>query len=312
MQLIKVGELCSIRTGKLDANKGCEDGQYPFFTCSQRPLKIDTFSYDCECVLIAGNGDLNVKYYSGKFDAYQRTYILESIDKNHLSTKYLYYFFSKYINILRNNSIGGVIKYIKLGDLQDAVIPLPNLKYQNKIVNILDQAQELIDKRKAQIDALDELIQSVFYDMFGDLRINSSRFRIEKFQDIVTNRDSMRIPLKQSDRDGREGMYPYYGATGIIDYIDDFIFSGDYLLIAEDGKNLETKNKDIAFIARGDFWVNNHAHVTEVKDFMNLYYLKYYINSIDLTPFITGIDQLKLNRGNLYRIKVIVGLSTLN
>ena len=74
---VRLGDLTQIKTGKLDANASSSDGEYPFFTCSKEPLKIATYSYDCECVLVAGNGDLNVKYYNGKFDAYQRTYIIE-------------------------------------------------------------------------------------------------------------------------------------------------------------------------------------------------------------------------------------------
>ena len=83
--MARLGDYVRIRTGKLDANASSENGQYPFFTCAVEPLKIDTYSYDCECVLVAGNGDLNVKYYNGKFDAYQRTYIIESLDKTVLS-----------------------------------------------------------------------------------------------------------------------------------------------------------------------------------------------------------------------------------
>ena len=75
---VKLGDITKIRTGKLDANAADDDGVYPFFTCSREPLKINSYSYDCECVLVAGNGDLNVKYYNGKFDAYQRTYIIEA------------------------------------------------------------------------------------------------------------------------------------------------------------------------------------------------------------------------------------------
>ena len=76
--IVPLGTLVSIRTGKLDANASSKDGKYPFFTCAIEPLRIDSYSYDCECVLVAGNGDLNAKYYNGKFDAYQRTYINES------------------------------------------------------------------------------------------------------------------------------------------------------------------------------------------------------------------------------------------
>ena len=88
----KIGELTSIRTGKLDANAACPDGRYPFFTCSKKPLQISTYSYDCECVLVAGNGDLNVKYYKGKFDAYQRTNIIEDNSGGKLYMPFLYFF----------------------------------------------------------------------------------------------------------------------------------------------------------------------------------------------------------------------------
>ena len=115
--MARLGDYVKIRTGKLDANASSDDGAYPFFTCAVEPLRIDNYSYDCECVLVAGNGDLNVKYYNGKFDAYQRTYIIESLNKDVLSVPYLFCFLDKYIETLRKESIGGVIKYIKLGKL---------------------------------------------------------------------------------------------------------------------------------------------------------------------------------------------------
>lgn len=83
--MAKLGDYTNIKTGKLDANASSDNGIYPFFTCSKEPLTIDTYSYNCECVLVAGNGDLNVKYYSGKFDAYQRTYIIESNNEENCS-----------------------------------------------------------------------------------------------------------------------------------------------------------------------------------------------------------------------------------
>ena len=141
---VKLGELTKIRTGKLDANASSEDGQYPFFTCSKEPLRISSYSYDCECVLVAGNGDLNVKYYSGKFDAYQRTYIIESNGDGRLYIPYLYYFMDGYVSELRKQSIGGVIKYIKLGNLTDALIELPSIEEQKSIVDILEKNKSVL------------------------------------------------------------------------------------------------------------------------------------------------------------------------
>ncbi|HAT4311814.1 TPA: restriction endonuclease subunit S [Clostridium perfringens] len=172
----RLGDLVNIRTGKLDANASSDNGKYPFFTCSIMPLRIDNYSYDCECVLVAGNGDLNVKYYNGKFDAYQRTYIIEVKDKLKVNTKYLYYYMSKYIEVLRNQSIGGVIKYIKLANLTEAKIPIISLDKQIKIIEILDLAQMIIEKRKKSIELLDELVKSKFIEMFGDPITNSKEW----------------------------------------------------------------------------------------------------------------------------------------
>lgn len=165
--MARLGDYVRIRTGKLDANASSENGRYPFFTCAVEPLRIDSYSYDCECVLVAGNGDLNVKYYNGKFDAYQRTYIIESIDKSVLSVPYLYFFLDKYVETLRYEAIGGVIKYIKLGNLTEAQIPLLSLEEQAKVVCEIDKANDLISLRKQQLTKMDELVKTRFVELFG-------------------------------------------------------------------------------------------------------------------------------------------------
>lgn len=125
-----------------------------------------------------------------------------------------------------------------------------------------------------------------------------------KFEDIVQNYDGKRIPLKSDDRKKRQGEYSYYGASGVIDYIDDYIFDGEYLLISEDGANLVARSTPIAFIAKGQFWVNNHAHIVKTKGNIPLEYLSYFFNSLDLLPFITGSAQPKLTQSNLNNIEI--------
>lgn len=182
--MARLGDYVRIRTGKLDANASSDNGQYPFFTCAVEPLKIDTYSYDCECVLVAGNGDLNVKYYNGKFDAYQRTYIIESLDKTVLSVPYLYCFLDKYVETLRQQAIGGVIKYIKLGNLTEADIPIPSISEQEKIVEKLGKAKKLIVLRKEQFTKLDELVKSRFIELFGSIHENKFGYEIKTLQDV--------------------------------------------------------------------------------------------------------------------------------
>lgn len=185
---VRIGDLTKIRTGKLDANAASDDGKYPFFTCSREPLKISSYTYDCECVLVAGNGDLNVKYYQGKFDAYQRTYIIEENGEGSLYVPYLYYFMERYIEELRKQAIGGVIKYIKLENLTEALIPLPDIKIQKHIVFNLSKAKGLIDKRTEQIGELDTLIKARFVEMFGDPvenTLNWKKDRVESHIDLL-------------------------------------------------------------------------------------------------------------------------------
>ena len=208
---VRLGELTKIRTGKLDANASSANGQYPFFTCSREPLKISSYSYDCECVLVAGNGDLNVKYYKGKFDAYQRTYIIEDNGTGKLYIPYLFYFLDNYIEELRKLSIGGVIKYIKLGNLTEALIELPNIEEQKKIVYSLSKAKGIINKRQKQFQILDDLIKARFVEMFK----SCERTRLSDIANIVMGQS----PESASYNDRRLGM-PFF--QGKADFCEKF------------------------------------------------------------------------------------------
>ena len=190
---VKIGDLTKIKTGKLDANASSEDGQYPFFTCSKEPLKISTYSYDCECVLVAGNGDLNVKYYNGKFDAYQRTYIIENNSDGKLYMPYLYLFMEEYVEELRRQAIGGVIKYIKLGNLTDAMIELPSVEEQRNIVKILFKAKQILEQREIELEKLDELIKARFVEMFGNPDVNEKNWNVYKMEQLCEIGSSKRI-----------------------------------------------------------------------------------------------------------------------
>ena len=127
-----------------------------------------------------------------------------------------------------------------------------------------------------------------------------------KLGEVINILDYKRIPLSSAERKTREGRFPYYGAQGIIDYIDDYIFDGTYLLIAEDGENLKSKKQDIAQLAHGKYWVNNHAHIVESNGICDIRYLCYILNNIDLSGYITGSAQPKLNQANLSVISIIL------
>jgi len=123
--------------------------------------------------------------------------------------------------------------------------------------------------------------------------------------EIIDLFDSRRIPLSSRDRQQRQGQFPYYGAQGIIDHIDDFIFDGRYILVAEDGENLNSRKLPLALIAGGKFWVNNHAHILRAKPGVaDDIFLLHCLNSIDIKPYVTGAAQPKLSQANLRIIQL--------
>lgn len=156
-----LGNFVKVRTGKLDSNAADKDGQYPFFTCSSDTLSINTYAFDCEAVLLAGNGEFSVKYYEGKFNAYQRTYVIESIDKTKLCVPFLYAWMTKYASLLKQQAIGGVIKYIKMGNITDAQLYLPSMEEQQTYLKIYHQAEATKASLRQSIDAIDRVIRSL-------------------------------------------------------------------------------------------------------------------------------------------------------
>ena len=184
-EIKKLGEVCKIQTGKLDANAKVDNGEYPFFTCDSKPYKIDKYAFDDEAILISGNGSLvgHVNYYKGKFNAYQRTYVLTKFNSFHLP--FLICFLKRYLRpYIVENKKGGCIPYITLPILQNFSIPCPPLPEQEKIVAELDCLSGIIEKKKQQLKELDALAQSIFYEMFGDPVTNEKGWEVKRLGDI--------------------------------------------------------------------------------------------------------------------------------
>ena len=130
----------------------------------------------------------------------------------------------------------------------------------------------------------------------------SEKWREFCLGELTDNFDYIRVPVKREDR--RSGPYPYYGASGIVDYVDDYLFDGKFLLIAEDGENLRTRNTPIAFLAEGKFWVNNHAHIVQGNRKANTHFLMHALSSLDISGYLTGSTMPKLTQDNLNRISL--------
>ena len=169
-----LGNYVTIKTGKLDANAAIEDGAYPFFTCAKEIYAIDKYAFDCEAILLAGNnavGDFNVKHYSGKFNAYQRTYVITVLDEDLLSYRFLYFQMLKSLKRFKEQSVGAGTKFLKLGMIKELEISLPPIAKQLETASMLDsllkETQRLESIYQQKLTALDDLKKSLLHQAFS-------------------------------------------------------------------------------------------------------------------------------------------------
>lgn len=235
------------------------------------------------------------------------------IPKDGCDGVFFYYYFKTYdlIQKFRSNSQGLVSDTLnlKFDKFASIAINYPIKKEeQKKIADCLSSIDELIDAESRKLKALEKykkgLMQKLFPVegetlpewRFPEFR-GKSEWRIKPLGKICTNYDSRRIPITEKDR--VKGEIPYIGASGVIDYINDFIFDEDLLCVSEDGANLVARTYPIAFSISGKTWVNNHAHVLKFSHKYTQNIVESYLNMINLQDFLTGMAQPKLNRAKL-------------
>ena len=217
-------------------------------------------------------------------------------------------------------------KRLQTDRLKNLPLHLPPLSTQKKIAGILSAYDDLIENNTRRIKILEEMAQTLYHEWFvkfrfpghehtkmvdSELGLIPERWEVKSFKDVSLNFDSKRIPLSSIQRSERKGKYRYYGASGIIDSIDDYIFDGQYLLISEDGENLNSRKLPIAFLASGKFWVNNHAHIIQGKPPVSTELVYLFMSNFDISGYITGAAQPKLSQSNLNRIPIITPPLTL-
>lgn len=208
--------------------------------------------------------------------------------------------------LITSNQIGGTRQAVTKGMLLNWDVPISPPAEQERIVNLLDEADKLRKLRALADCRTAALIPALFNKMFGNPATNLKGWLIKPFGELVSNQDGRRRPVKASDRAERQGKYPYYGASGIIDYVENYLFDETALLIGEDGANLLARSTPIAFLAHGKYWVNNHAHVVTDSGNADLIYLCEALNLRDLTDYVTGSAQPKLNQANMNRMPIPV------
>jgi type I restriction enzyme S subunit len=256
-------------------------------------LVIATTSEDDEAVgkAVAWLGQEDVAVSS---DAY--------IYRHRLEPTYLSYFFQsdRFRNQKRRFISGTKVRRLSGDALSRIRIAVPPLAIQQEIARILTAMEELEAELGAELEARRHQLEHYRNSLFA---FDGITVRWMTLGDVVANLDSQRRPVTRSAR--RAGEFPYYGANGIQDYVDDFIFDGTFLLVGEDGSVVQKDRSPVLNWATGKIWVNNHAHVlVERVDAATLRFLFFYLQTIDITPYVTGGTRPKLNQGNLNRIPV--------
>ena len=222
-------------------------------------------------------------------------------------------------------------------------IPLPPLPEQRAIAHVLSTLDDKIELNRRMNETLEAMARALFkswfvdfepvrakmegrwrrgeslpglpaehYDLFPDRLVGSELgeipegWGVKALGEVIEIHDSKRIPLNSRQRAERQGPYPYYGAAGIMSYVDDYLFDGVYVLIGEDGSVVDDKGYPVVQYAWGQFWVNNHAHVLQARSGVSLEHLYLFLEQVNISPYVTGAVQPKLNQTNLKAVPFLL------
>lgn len=232
-----------------------------------------------------------------------------------------------FIEIAKNKQTTG-LGHVTMTDLKNILVRIPKNNEQRAIAATLSALDDKIELNNRINKTLEEMAQTLFKQWFVDFEFpdenglpNKSAggemveselglipkgWKVGELDQVIEIYDSQRIPLAGNVRSGRKGIYPYYGAASIMDYIDTWIFDGIYLLLAEDGSVVTANDGPVLQYAWGKFWVNNHAHVLQGKNGFSVEQLLLLLQRVNVRPYITGAVQLKINQANLKRIPVVI------
>ena len=329
---VQIGNVFSMQAGKfIKASNILDDGLYPCYGANGIRGYVDTFNHEGTCNLIGRVGSCgSVHIATGKIYVTDNAVIATQCAL--VDADCAYYFLTS-LN-LKQHATATAQPLLNKGTIAKVWYPLAPLSEQRRIVAMLEEIRPLVERFgeaqerlvKLEAEFPSKLKASVLQQAIkGELvpQLDSepeveqvgpapkpkevpfglpSKWKWVRFGNLVNCLDSKRVPVKKADRDKQKKLYDYYGATGVIDKVEDYIFDKRLLLIGEDGANLLSRAKDNAFFAEGKYWVNNHAHVFDENGLASLDYLAAYINAISLAPYVKGSAQPKLSLSQLKSI----------
>lgn len=224
----------------------------------------------------------------------------KALDPTYLHRVLYWWYVSGLTEPLQRRSTG--IRNLDFDAYKNLEVPLPPLDEQKRIVAKLDQAFAALDRARANAEANLEAAAKLPEAWVQELFDGSELWPTHTLADVSENLDRLRMPITKGDRE--PGDIPYYGASGVVDHVKGHLFDEELLLVSEDGANLLARTYPIAFSISGKAWVNNHAHVLRFRDPITQEFVRLYLNSISLKPYVTGMAQPKLNQAVLNGIPV--------
>lgn len=230
--------------------------------------------------------------------------------KGTVTSDYLYYLIKHNISVLKKNTHGSVFDTITRNTFDNIEVEIPSIEIQQKISSILNDYDKKIELNNAINNNLFHQAQALYKNRFIDMEPFSGKmpddWHLGTFSEIIEFHDTKRVPLSNRERANLKKIFPYYGATSIMDYVDKYIFDGVYLLISEDGTVADSKGFPILQYVDGQFWVNNHAHIVTGKNGFTVEILYLLCSLTNIKSIITGAVQQKISQSSLKKVPIII------
>nr|WP_299242959.1 restriction endonuclease subunit S [uncultured Halomonas sp.] len=271
-------------------------------------------------IVFSWSGTLCVVQWSGG-PAWLNQHLFKVKPAEDISHRLLYHVLSHAVAEMNKSAHGSTMKHIKRSELKRYETLFPNSrKEQDKIGKVLDTLDTQIQQTEALIAKLEKVKEGLLHDLLtrgidenGQLRPSPEQapelykesplgliprgWEAVRLEEMAENHDGKRVPLKKSER--KHGIYPYYGASGVIDWVERYLFEGSYVLLGEDGENVVSRNLPLAFPVSGKFWVNNHAHIYRAKDDCDPRFLVVVLEQKDYSRWVNGSAQPKITQASL-------------
>ena len=305
-----LSDLVTIKYGKNQKKVVSEYGNVPIYGTGGLMGYATDFLYDKPSVLIGRKGTISkVKYVEQPFWTVD-TLFYTVINTDLVIPKYLYYVMLQLD--LNNYNEGTTIPSLRRETLYNLEFDIPPIDEQKKIISCLKPLEEKIVNNNEINNNLEQHAKALYKDWFFDFSPFSTKgnlpdgWHLGTVGDIIQLHDSKRVPLSGSERDKMEKIYPYYGATSLMDYVDNYLFDGIYLLLGEDGTVVDSLGFPILQYVYGQFWVNNHAHIITGKEGFSVEELYLFFSLTNIKSIVTGAVQQKVSQQNLKKVPAII------